>query len=109
MENKQESFRNLLLLLAMILAAAVMAVSFLQYRNARSELSALKKNLEESTARWQQINEDKLVVQRELKAAKNNLREAELTIEESEERAAELREEIAVLEQEIEALRNAAP
>ncbi len=98
-----------LLILAVILAAAVISVSYLRYRDAQAEFSSLKKEVEASTSRWQKINEEKLVVQRELKAAKNNLREANLTIEESEERAAELLEEIRILEQEIVELTNQTP
>ena len=109
MNKNGKSLQNVLLVLAAVLAVVVMAVSALHYRDARQELSSLKKDLEESTARWQQTNEEKLVVQRELKAAKNSLREADLTIEESEERAAELEAEIAALEQEIEAMKNKNP
>ncbi len=104
-----DMLQKILLFLAVILSAAMMAVFFLQYRDASNELSALKTDLAESTAVWKQINEDKLIVQRELKAAKNNLREAELTIEESAEKAEEIEKDIAELEKEIEALKSGKP
>ncbi len=102
MENKT---LRMMLSLAMVLALAVMAVSFLSYRSARKDLSALKADLETSTAAWKATNEKKLAVQKELKAAKNDLREANLTIEESEEKAASLEEEIKTLEEEIASLK----
>ena len=49
MENKA---LKILLSLAMVLALAVMTVSFLSYRSARKDLSALKADLEVSTAAW---------------------------------------------------------
>ncbi len=109
MSKNGDNLRNILLFLAVVLAVSVMAVSFIQYRDARLELSSLQKDLNESTARWQQINEEKLSVQKDLKTARNSLREANLTIEESEERVSELQAEIAALEQEIEALKNRNP
>ena len=102
MENKT---LRMMLSLAMVLALAVMAVSFLSYRSARKDLSVLKADLETSTAVWKATNEKKLAVQKELKAAKNDLREANLTIEESEEKAASLEEEIKTLEEEIASLK----
>ena len=46
---------KLLLLAAMICAAAVSAVSALQYRDARRELSELKSDLSASNASWNTI------------------------------------------------------
>ena len=109
MSKNGKILQNILLFLAVILAVSVMAVSLIQYRNARLELSSLKKDLNESTARWQQINEETLTVQKDLKTARNSLREANLTLEESEERVSELEAEISALEQEIEALKNRNP
>lgn len=109
MNKSDNRFLYILLTCAMILSVAVMSVSLLQYRKARADLSMQKKALETSTAAWQKTNEEKLIIQRELKTVKNSLREADLTIQESEERAAELRDEIEILEKEIEALRNAVP
>ena len=97
--------QKLLLSAVMVFGAVLMVVLFLQYKSARRDLSTLKMDLTASTDAWKQINEEKLDVQRELKAAKNNLREAELTISESEERAKELEEEIAGLEAKVETLR----
>lgn len=54
MENKA---LKILLSLAMVLALAVMTVSFLSYRSARKDLSALKADLEVSTAAWKATNE----------------------------------------------------
>ena len=101
-----DTLQKILLSLAVILAAALMAVFFMQYRSAGHELSVLKTDLADSTAVWKQINEDKLIVQRELKAAKNDLREAELTIEESAEKIQEIENDIAELEKEIESLKS---
>ena len=101
--------QKILLSLALILAAALIAVFFLQYRDASHELSVLKADLADSTAVWKQINEDKLIVQRELKTAKNDLREAELTIEESAEKITEIENDIAELEKEIEMLKSGKP
>ena len=86
---------------------AVVLIIFLSagYLSARRNLTALKEDLNNSTAAWKQINEEKLEVQKELKAAKNELREADLTITESEERAKELEDEISGLEKEIELLK----
>ena len=104
--NKKTNAEKIFLSIAMILAAVVIAVSFMRYRNERTELNSLKKDLDASTEIWKHINEEKVVVQRELKVAKNNLREAELTIEESAERTAELEKEIEELRKEIEALKS---
>ena len=104
-----DGLQKFLLSLAVILAAALMAVFFMQYRGAAHELSVLKTDLADSTAVWKQINEDKLIVQRELKAAKNDLRDAELTIEESAEKIEEIKKDIAELEKEIETLKSGKP
>lgn len=101
--------QKIMLSAVMLCAAAVMILCFTGYQSARREYVSLKSELEASTASWKQINEDKLSVQRELKAAREALREAELTISESEERAETLREEIGTLEREIEALRSDSP
>ena len=98
---------KLLLLAAMICAAAVSAVSALQYRDARRELSELKSDLSASNASWNTIDENKQAVLTDLKRAKNELREADLIIEEAEEKTKELEKDIEMLEKEIEAL--AAP
>ena len=108
--NKERNFlQYFLLTLSMLFAIIIISVSCIKYYDACTELSVLKADLNESTARWQQINEEKLVIQRELKAAKNNLREANLTIEESNERAVVLLAEIETLEQEIQAMKNTNP
>ena len=104
--KSSDVLQKILLSLAVILAAALIAVFFMQYRTAGHELSVLKSDLAGSTAVWKQINEDKLIVQRELKAAKNDLREAELTIEESAEKIQEIENDIAELEKEIETLKS---
>ena len=94
-----------LLAAVILLGIIVMAVFGNSYLSARRELSALKKELNESTAVWKRINEEKLVVQKELKEAKNDLRDAELTVSESEERAASLESDIEALEKEISELK----
>ena len=109
MNKTGKTFQNILLVFAVLLSAAIVAVSAFQYRDASLELSSLKKELDESTARWQQTNEEKLVIQRDLKTAKNSLREADLTLEEAAERASELKAEISALEQEIETLKSGNP
>ena len=50
-----DSLQKILLSLAVILAAALMAVFFMQYRSAGHELSVLKIDLADSTAVWKQI------------------------------------------------------
>ena len=110
MENNSRGFlQKLLLLLAMLLAAALVVVSVIHYRDASANLSALKSDIETSTASWKKINEEKLIIQRDLKAARNDLREVDLTIEESEEKAQEIRADITELEKEIEALKSGNP
>lgn len=89
----------------MVCIVVLVAVLFSGYLSESRDLSSLKKELSASTDAWKKINEEKLVVQKDLKEAKNQLREAELTISESEERAAELEAEIKTLEKEIEALK----
>ena len=100
---------KVLLVAAMICAVAVSAFSFVQYRKAREEYSALKSDLAASKAVWNEINEKKLDVLRDLNAARNELREADLVIEESAGKAEELKKEIETLEKEIEALTSAVP
>ena len=110
MENNSRGFlQKLLLSLAMLLAAALVVVSVIRYRDASANLSALKSDIETSTASWKKINEEKLIIQRDLKAARNDLREVDLTIEESEEKAQEIRADITELEKEIEALKSGNP
>ena len=108
-DKSRNIFQYILLSFAAFLAAVLLFSFYTQYHNACSELSVLKSDLAASTAVWKQINEDKLIVQRELKVAKNNLREADLTIEESSVKILELEEDIARLEQEIEALKSGNP
>ena len=100
---------KILLSLVMLLGTVLMIVFGSRYFTARKELSALKKDLSESTAAWKQTNEEKLVIQKELKEVKNELRDAELTITESEERAQALRQDIEQLEKEIEELKTKLP
>ena len=96
-----------LLAAVVVLGLLLMVLFGNSYLSARRELSALKTELNESTASWKQINEEKLVVQKELKEARNELRDAELTISESEERAASLKTDIETLEKEIDELKTA--
>ena len=96
---------KILLSAVMLLAVTVAVVLAGRYISARNELSSLKKDLAASTAEWKRINEEKIVVQKELKEVKNELREATLTITESEERAEELEKDIQALEKEIEELK----
>ena len=95
-----------MLTVVIILGIVLMAVLGSGYLSARRELSVLKKDLNESTETWKRINEEKLVIQKELKEARNNLRDAELTISESEERAAELEKDIEALEKEVSELKD---
>ena len=104
--NKNVNIEKILLSIAAIFAAAVMVVSFIRYRNERIELNSLKAELDVSTGTWKHINDEKVVIQKELREAKNNLREAELTIEESEERMKDLEKEIEDLKKEIESLKS---
>ena len=110
MENKnRNAFQAFLVFLSVLLAVVLMTVFFLQYRSARRELSELKADLVSSTAAWKQINEEKLIIQRKLKAAKENLREATLVIEEAEEKTKEIEADIEELEKEIEILKSEKP
>ena len=90
-----------LLAVVMVCAIVVAVVLFSGYRSDRKVLSGLKKDLEESTATWKRINEEKLEVQKDLKEVKDALREAELIYSDAEERALELEQEIAGLEKSI--------
>ena len=96
--------QKIMLSAVMVMGIVLMILFGSSYFSSRRELSALKKELTESTAVWKQINEEKLVVQKELKEVKNSLRDAELTISESEERAISLEADIAQLEKDIEEL-----
>ncbi len=96
--------QKIMLSAVMVTGIVLMILFGSSYFSSRRELSALKKELTESTAVWKQINEEKLVVQKELKEVKNSLRDAELTISESEERAICLEADIAQLEKDIEEL-----
>ena len=98
--------QKIILAAVIAVAIAVMIVFGGQYLSARRELSGLKKELDTSTAAWKKINEEKLVVQKELKAVKSDLRDVELTIEESEERAETLKKDIETLEKEIDELKS---
>ena len=109
MNNRRDIVQALLLALSVFFAIILIFIFFHQYRDARNELSVLKSDLAKSTAVWKQINEEKLIVQRELKEAKSSLREANLTIEESEEKVKDIEEEIAVLEKEIKVLKTGNP
>lgn len=98
-----------LVFLSVLFAAILMTVFFLQYRSARKELSVLKADLITSTASWKQINEEKLIIQRKLKTARENLREATLVIEEAEVKTKEIEADISELEKEIEVLKSGNP
>lgn len=94
---------------AMIFAVAVSVFSFIQYRNAADEYSALKSDLEASKASWNEINEKKKVVLEDLNKTRNEIRDAKLVIEECDEKTNELKTEIETLEKEIEALSSVSP
>jgi peptidoglycan hydrolase CwlO-like protein len=97
--------QKIMLSLVMIAGFVLIVILGSSYLSETRTLSSLKKELADSTAAWKQINEDKLVVQKELKAVKAELRDAELTVSESEERAASLESDIASLEAEIETMK----
>ena len=101
--------QKIMLSAVIAVAIAVMIVLGGQYLSYRRELSGLKSDLAVSTAAWKKINEEKLVIQKELKAVKNDLRDVELTIEESEERAETLKKDIETLEQDIDELKSSLP
>ena len=93
-------------LLYAVMAAAVAVSVFLVggYRSARREYSVLKSDLAASTETWKRINEEKLIVQKDLKAVKEEIRDAEMTLEEYE----ELKAEVEALEAEVESLKSAS-
>ncbi len=97
--------QKMLLATVIVIGTVLMVLFSCSYLSARHELSVLKVSLNESTAVWKQINEEKLIIQQELKEARNELRNAELTVSESEERAASLQTDIEVLEKEIQELK----
>ena len=107
--KSRNAFQAFLVFLSVLLAVVLMTVFFLQYRSACRELSELKADLVSSTASWKQINEEKLIIQRKLKAAKENLREATLVIEEAEEKTKEIEADIEELEKEIDILKSEKP
>ena len=92
------------ILLCIVMAAAIIVSAFLTvgYLTARREYSDLKTSLTASTETWRRINEEKLVVQKELKAVKDELRDAEMSLEEY----ADLVAEVEALEKEVEALKS---
>ena len=92
------------ILLCAVMAAAIAVSVFLVggYRSARREYSVLKSDLVSSTETWKRINEEKLIVQKDLKAVKEEIRDAEMTLEEYE----ELKAEVEALEAEVEALKS---
>ena len=92
------------ILLCIVMAAAIIVSAFLTvgYLTARREYSDLKTSLSASTETWRRINEEKLVVQKELKAVKDELRDAEMSLEEY----ADLVAEVEALEREVEALKS---
>jgi len=97
--------QSVFLVLVMLSAIALMIFFGQRYRVDRQQLSELTADLKESTARWNAINDQKVELQKELKAVKEELREAELTLEESEEKTAEITQDIQTLESEIQQLK----
>ena len=97
--------QSVFLVLVMLSAIALMIFFGQRYRVDRQQLSELTADLKESTARWNAINDQKVELQKELKAVKEELREAELTLEESEEKTAEITQDIQILESEIQQLK----
>ena len=97
------------LVAAMILAVAVSAFSFIQYRKDLNEYSVLRSDLEASIAAWKETDKKKREVQDELNSTKNEIREAERDIEEYAEKTEKLEKEIEILEKEIESLRSLSP
>ncbi len=94
-----------ILLCAVMAAAVALSVLLLgNYQSAHREYSALKNDFDASDSAWRRINEEKLVIQKDLKAVKEEIREAEMTLEEYE----ELKSEVEALEKEVEALKSAA-
>ena len=102
--------KHLKIWLCIVMAAAValMSLCTVEYLSLGSQLRDSENLLAESRAAWERIAADKVEIQKELKAKKENLKEAELTLSESAERAEELRTEIELLKQEIETLKNTA-
>ena len=92
------------ILLCIVMAAAIIISISLAtgYLTARREYSELKTSVSASTETWKRINEEKLVVQKELKAVKDELRDAEMSLEEY----ADLVAEVEALEMEVEALKS---
>lgn len=102
--------KHLKIWLCIVMASAIALIAFcaVDYLSLGSRLRDCEKRLAESRAAWEQIAADKVEIQKELKAKKENLKEAELTLSESAERAEELKTEIELLKQEIETLKNSS-
>ncbi len=94
-----------ILLLVLVLSLLLIFVHLEKYRSASNEYSLLLHQLDDSTEKWNQINQDKIALQSELKELTEQLREAELTIEESDKRSDELQQDIAQLESDIESMK----
>ena len=97
------------LLCAVMAAALLLTVSRLcSVADARTSVSLLQQELEESISRWQQTAADKELLEDELEELEDQLREASLTLEESSARIEELQAQILELEAEKQLLEDAA-
>ena len=82
-------------------AIVIMVVCSVSYRSARLFLSELRKEDNAVTESWKKINDDKIVIQKEIKSAKNDIRLAEDIILDVE----NMKTEITQLEKEIDELK----
>ena len=98
MSNQQKVLLSSVCLVAVI----IMVVCLISYRSARLSLSEIRKEDNAVTESWRKINEDKIVIQKEIKSAKNDIRLAEDIISDVE----NMKTEITQLENEIEELKS---
>lgn len=96
--NKVQKY---LLCAVMILSLVVSVLLGAQVHQSRLVYASLRSDLSASTESWKQTNEEKLVLQKELKTVKDELREARMTLEEYD----ALKAEVEALEKEVSVLK----
>ena len=84
---------------AMIAAVALCAGLNLRWRTGQEKVAGLREELAASNAIWNGINDEKLVLQDELKTTREALREAEIACEESAAKSETIRGQLPALKQ----------
>ena len=91
----------LCLLISVLFSLALILCFILDHQLISGQIELTNAQMENSTENWNRINEEKLVLQQDLKLLNEQLRDAEMTLDESTERIDELSEEIATLKNDI--------